>query len=109
MAELPRKSMTTTSKKTNVDISHPLELVLSAYGPYAFGVTSLLIIWFTIVAPELKSRQLDYDKHAEIVSQQKAMAETMKMTAITMQSTANTMETTAQLLSDTVRKLEVQD
>lgn len=88
---------------------HPIELLLSAYGPYAFGVTSLLLIWFTIVAPELKSRQLDYDKHTEIVSQQKAMAETMKMTAITMQTTATTMEATAQLLSETVAQLESGD
>lgn len=96
--------MNESAKESHV--LHPLELVLSAYGPYAFGVTSLLLIWFTIVAPELKSRQLDYDKHTEIVTQQKAMAETMKMTAITMQTTATTMEATAQLLSETVNQLE---
>lgn len=85
---------------------HPVELLFSAYGPYAFGVTSLMLIWFTIVAPELRNRQLDYDKHAEIVSQQRAMAETMKMTAATMAKTATTMEATAVLLGQTVRELD---
>ena len=95
--------------KSEVDsqmTKNPIELLLSAYGPYAFGVTSLMVIWFTIVAPELRNRQLDYDKHAEIVSQQKAMAETMKMTAATMAKTATTMEATAVLLSETIREFD---
>ena len=85
---------------------HPIEIMLTAYGPYAFGVTSLMLICFTIVAPELRNRQLDYDKHAEIVTQQRAMAETMKMTAATMAKTATTMEATAILLNQTVGELE---
>ncbi len=83
-----------------------LEIAMRSYGPYAFGVVSLLLIWFTIVAPELDSRKLDYEQQTEIVNQQRQIAETMKTTAITMQTTATMMDATTQVLGRAVEKLE---
>ena len=87
----------------NVSTSkHPLELVLTAYGPYAFGVVSLLTIWFLIVAPELRNRQMDFSKQMEVIQQQKELAETMRATASTMQITASSLEVTVHVLDDMV-------
>lgn len=56
----------------------------SAYGPYAFGVVSLLLIWFTIVQPELRANKLDFDAFQKtlgtmqnISSQQESISQTL--------------------------------
>lgn len=36
-----------------------VQLLLTVYGPYAFGVASLLIVWYTIVAPQLDRQAVD--------------------------------------------------
>lgn len=94
-------------KKENVaGLSKTLvEMAVTAYGPYAFGVASLLLIWFTIVAPELDSRRIDYDRQEAIVTQQQQVAETMRSTALTMQATATVMDTTAKIMSRTVENM----
>jgi len=81
---------------------NPIELILTAYGPYAFGVVSLLTIWFVIVAPELRNRQMDFSKQMEILQQQKDLAETMRATASTMQITAASLEATTTVLDGMV-------
>lgn len=45
------------------------------YGPYGFGVASLLAIWFTVVKPEMDRNALKFDELREIVAQQRAIAE----------------------------------
>ena len=69
-----------------------VELFSSVYGPYAFGVVALLLIWFTIVRPELAARSVDYEEQATIVQQQKQIAETMSDTADTMADTVKTLK-----------------
>lgn len=71
----------------------------SQYGPYAFGVLSLLLIWFTIVKPELDTRAIDLRSHAELVKAQHEVVSAMN-------STAQTMSATAIVLERTVDKLE---
>lgn len=80
-----------------------VEVISTAYGPYAFGIASVLIIWFSIMKPELANRQVDYDRAAEQLKQQETLAITMKSTAITMESTASTMEATATAMEGTAR------
>lgn len=87
---------------TNQLSKHPVELIMTAYGPYAFGVVSLLTIWFLIVAPELRNRQVDFHKQMEILQQQKELAETMRATAATMQITATSLEATTRFLDGVV-------
>lgn len=50
------------------------------YGPFAFGVVSLLIIWFAIMAPELDRRQLDFNTLTTIQAQQIEIVSQMKET-----------------------------
>ena len=38
-----------------------MQAVIEAYGPYAFGLISLLILWRLIVQPQLKVQQSQSD------------------------------------------------
>jgi len=69
-----------------------LSAMNSAYGPYAFGVASLLLIWFTIVQPELRANKLDF--------------ETFNKTLVTMQQISTQQETISQALSVNAKQLE---
>jgi len=51
-----------------------LDLIIKNYGPYAFGLISLLIMWYVIVAPELARNRVQFD-------QLQSLAETMRDTA----------------------------
>lgn len=66
--------------------SNPITAYVTAFGPYAFGVASLLLIWFTIVRPELASRSLDLGKVQQIT---------------------DTQNRTATILDSAVRRLEI--
>lgn len=38
-----------------------MEILIQQYGPIAFGVVALLVIWKTIVAPQLKQNKIESD------------------------------------------------
>jgi hypothetical protein len=44
-----------------------LQLLATVYGPYAFGVASLLLIWYMIVSPQLERQAVDYRKNEEVI------------------------------------------
>jgi hypothetical protein len=44
-----------------------LQLLATVYGPYAFGVASLLLIWYMIVSPQLERQAIDYKKNEEVI------------------------------------------
>ncbi len=44
-----------------------IEGVAKTYGPYAFGVVSLLVIWVVIIGPQLEAHRLDFETHQSIV------------------------------------------
>jgi len=69
-----------------------IDRYMTVYGPYAFGVVSLLLIWFFIVRPELARNQLDFDKQQSIVETQMNIAATQKQTAETLDRTASRLE-----------------
>jgi hypothetical protein len=71
----------------------------SAYGPYAFGVVSLLLIWFTIVRPELQANKLDFDAFQKtlttmqnISTQQEAISQTLTLNSKTLERMIDKME-----------------
>lgn len=77
------------------------QLVLTIYGPYAFGVASLLIVWYTIVAPQLDRQAIDYEKnerHLEalrgVASSMEAISRSMERTAVVLESVVERMEKT---------------
>lgn len=51
------------------------------YGPYAFGVVSLLIIWFAIVRPVIESNRIDTAQLKEIANRQAETALLLNKTA----------------------------
>lgn len=65
---------------------------MTVYGPYAFGVASLLLIWFFIVQPELARNRIDFEKQQAIVDTQREIAATQKQTAETLDRTASRLE-----------------
>ena len=79
--------MTTTPEP--IPPLHTLVQVLNtAYGPYAFGVCSLLLIWFTIVQPELRANKLDFESFnrslttmQQIGAQQEAISQALAVNA----------------------------
>lgn len=58
------------------------------YGPYAFGVLSLLLVWYAIVAPTLAANRID-------TAALKAISDTLSRTASTNESTAQSLAATA--------------
>lgn len=51
------------------------------YGPYAFGIISLLIIWFAIVRPVIEANRVDTSQLKEIAARQAETAMLLNKTA----------------------------
>ena len=81
------------------------------YGPIAFGVVALIILWRVIVAPELTAqRAASSIQTATLNSASEELRETaasLRMTAETQRETANTMRQTSNALTETVRAIAV--
>ena len=84
----------------------PLSIITSTYGPFAFGVVSLMLIWFGIVKPELNARAVDYAAVNEIVEGLNQQGRSQAEIARAMDATASTMAVTAAVLERTVQRLE---
>lgn len=56
---------------------------MSQYGPYAFGLVSLLAVWFFIVGPELRAARPQYDRLIEIADTNRVTAEALRTAAET--------------------------
>ena len=81
---------------------NPLSLArfMEIYGPYAFGVVSLLLIWFTIVKPQLERQQIDFsrqevvlDKLKEFTSGQREVVQSMERTSVILDNITKRLET----------------
>jgi hypothetical protein len=77
-----------------------LQLLATVYGPYAFGVASLLLIWFTIVAPQLERQSVDFQKNESVI-------ESLRSVAASMETISRSMERTATILDTVVQKVQV--
>jgi hypothetical protein len=69
------------------------QLLSTVYGPYAFGIASLLIIWFTIVSPQLERQAIDFDRNEKSVQTLKEVAHSMDQVSRSMERTASVLET----------------
>ena len=49
------------------DLKDTTEKIIQVYGPFAFGVVALLVIWFSIISPELNRKQLDFDAYSSLI------------------------------------------
>lgn len=62
------------------------------YGPYAFGVASLLIIWTTIVSPQLEATKVNYEAHQRVVDQMRDIVSMQRELAATLKDAISAME-----------------
>lgn len=91
--------MNEEDKQDNNLGSRFVQLLLTVYGPYAFGIASLLVIWFSIVSPQLSSQAIDYKKNEEIVT-------TMRSIVASQEQVAKTLERTAIVLDELVEQIK---
>jgi hypothetical protein len=82
-----------------VSYQRVMQLILTVYGPYAFGVVSLLIVWYTIVAPQLDRQAVDYEKNERHI-------ESLRSVASSMEAISRSMERTAVVLDSVVERME---
>lgn len=78
-----------------------MQLLMTVYGPYAFGVASLLIVWYTIVGPQLDRQAVDFEKNEKHV-------EAIQNVASSMEAISRSMERTAVVLESVVERMEKQ-
>lgn len=78
-----------------------LQLLMTVYGPYAFGVASLLIVWYWIVGPQLDRQAVDFEKNEKHV-------EAIQNVAGSMEAISRSMERTAVVLESVVERMEKQ-
>ena len=75
------------------DNSSPLFLRFGdRYGPYAFGVASLLIIWTMIVSPQLEATKVNYESHQRVVDQMRDIVAMQRELAVTLKDAIMAME-----------------
>lgn len=78
-----------------------MQLLMTVYGPYAFGVASLLIVWYWIVGPQLDRQAVDFEKNEKHV-------EAIQNVATSMEAISRSMERTAVVLESVVERMEKQ-
>jgi len=55
--------------ETPITIQNALESYVKNYGPFAFGIITLLILWFSIVKPQMDRQALDWDGQYKVTQQ----------------------------------------
>lgn len=77
-----------------------MEQLIEAYGPYAFGLVVVLVVWFAVVKP-----------HMKFISSQSAVTQqqlnTMQTTALLMKDTAETNRAVTDELKTVVGDLQI--
>lgn len=81
------------------DHMNPTEIITRIYGPYAFGIVSMLILWAVIVKPELQAQRINFEAQTEVLMQ---MREIQRSQA----EMANSLDTTSKVFVDTAKSLE---
>lgn len=71
---------------------NPLSEFTKTYGPFAFGIASLLILWFTIMNPELKSNRVDFQQLNAISKEQARQVDVMHSTATILDNVVKRLE-----------------
>ena len=78
------------------------ETLFKQYGPFAFGIISLLMIWNMVVAPELERKNLDFEQMNHLVSQQREVIQQQEKTAVMIRDTALILDRVTQRMQEIV-------
>lgn len=58
-------------KSENIQVSNQFggvfHLLTTIYGPYAFSIVSLLVLWVFIVNPQLELQRINFDRNEKIL------------------------------------------
>ena len=65
-----------------------IDSIVKQYGNTAFGLITLFVVWIFIVAPTLDSRQLDFDRHQDLMEQQDKINDQLDTTARLLRDTS---------------------
>lgn len=69
-----------------------LQAMIQIYGPYGFGVGSVLLIWYAIVAPFIRQNRVDSLALERIADQQEATVALLAKTADRLETIAARLE-----------------
>jgi hypothetical protein len=91
---------------TSDGVFRTLDIFGKQYGPYAFGIASLLILWVFVVAPELKAAKFDTAAMSQIAATQQKTADTLERAIATQQATTHVLDKLAERIERSALVLE---
>lgn len=65
-----------------------LTAIAKAYGPYAFGLVTVLVLWLAVLRPELDRKNDNFELHRAIIEKQIEQGNRNEDTARTLKETA---------------------
>ena len=90
---------------SKVTLHEVTKLVLQTYGPYAFSVASLLIIWVCIVQPQLELQAVDFKNQEAAIDSLRQLNASQQTTSDMLQRTAASLDVVSKTLERTAEKL----
>ena len=66
-----------------------VEVAFEKYGHHAFGLAMFLILWFTVVKPQMDQNKIDYEKQLQLAEFNNEQARMLKATAEIMERTVD--------------------
>lgn len=96
---MPDNERAANSRVHVTDHMNTTEIFTRIYGPYAFGIVSMLILWAVIVKPELQAQRINFEAQTEVLMQ---MREIQRSQA----EMAHSLDTTSKVFVDTAISLE---
>lgn len=96
-----------TETPREYDMSFSLADIAKQYGPFAFGLVSLMVIWLTIMQPELTRRNLDFEQQQEVLSQQREITKAQRDISDSQAVTAKMIENSSESLAETANALSI--
>jgi hypothetical protein len=83
-------------------------LIVERYGPFAFGVLLLVIVWQTIAQPQIANSKIDFAQQQSLVKELAEVANTFRIVGEQQRQTADVLKATTELLEKTASKLAEQ-
>ncbi|MEM1224595.1 MAG: hypothetical protein AAGJ40_02800 [Planctomycetota bacterium] len=83
-----------------------LTLLGKEYGKTAFGLVSVLVIWQFVVKPELHKRDLDWEKHTQMLGVLEDISDSQLDASRSIESASGSIESASQSLNETALVLK---
>jgi len=80
-------------------------IFIQQYGQLAFGIAAFLLIWFSVMKPELEVNRLTFEQQERVIDQMESIMSQMSTVVREQRGIAETNNATSQVLERTVDKL----